>query len=68
MPLINQPEMRAGAYTMRRLLNIILLTILLYIAYLAYKGDGVVDFREVLAGLCNAWNKIVAYFHGLARS
>ena len=38
---------------MRRLLNIILLTILLYILYLAYKGDGVVDFREVLAELCN---------------
>lgn len=36
---------------MRRLLNIILLTILLYILYLAYKGDGVVDFKEVLATL-----------------
>ena len=53
---------------MRRLLNIILLTIILYIAYLAYKGDGVVDFREVLAGLCNVWKNIASYFHGLARS
>ena len=53
---------------MRRLLNIILISILLYILYLAYKGDGVVDFKEVLAGLCNIWNGIVAYLHGLARS
>ena len=53
---------------MRRLLNLILLTILLYILYLAYKGDGVVDFREVLAGLCNIWEKIVVYLHGLAHS